>query len=89
MNIIEKLKSFGVEITAEMEKAFTGDFLSEQEVEKKLGKAEKERDGWKERAETAESTLKGFEGKDFEGITKDRDEWKEKFEKMCKRGEQI
>ena len=28
MNIIEKLKSFKVEVTPEMEKAFAGDFLS-------------------------------------------------------------
>lgn len=41
-----------------------------------------ERDTWKTRAETAEGTLKGFEGKDFDGITKDRDAWKEKFEKL-------
>lgn len=41
-----------------------------------------ERDTWKTRAETAEGTLKGFEGKDFDGITKDRDAWKEKFEEL-------
>lgn len=41
-----------------------------------------DRDKWKTRAETAEDTLKGFDGKDFDGITKDRDAWKEKFEKL-------
>ena len=82
MNIIEKLKSFKVEVTPEMEKAFAGDFLSELEVQKKLGKTEEDRDAWKKRAETAEETLKGFEGKDFDGITKDRDEWKQKFETL-------
>ena len=50
--------------------------------QKKVSTAEAERDDWKKRAETAENTLKGFEGKDFEGITKDRDEWKQKFEKL-------
>ena len=80
MNIIEKLKQFNVEITAEMEKAFSGDFLSEREVEKKLSRAENDRDSWKQRAETAEETLKGFEGKDFDTITKERDEWKKKAE---------
>ena len=65
MNIIEKLKQFNVEVTPEMEKAFSGDFLSELEVNKKLSKAENDRDSWKQRAETAEETLKGFEGKDF------------------------
>lgn len=80
MNIIEKLKQFNVEITAEMEKAFSGDFLSEREVEKKLSRAENDRDSWKQRAETAEETLKGFEGKDFDTITRERDEWKKKAE---------
>ena len=80
MNIIEKLKQFNVEVTPEMEKAFAGDFLSELEVDKKLKKAESDRDSWKERAETAEETLKGFEGKDFDTITRERDEWKKKAE---------
>ena len=80
MNIIEKLKQFNVEVTPEMEKAFSGDFLSELEVNKKLSKAENDRDSWKQRAETAEETLKGFDGKDFDTITKERDEWKKKAE---------
>lgn len=80
MNIIEKLKQFKVEVTPEMEKAFSGDFLSELEVEKKLSKTQTERDSWKQRAETAEETLKGFDGKDFDTITKERDEWKKKAE---------
>lgn len=80
MNIIEKLKQFKVEVTPEMEKAFAGDFLSELEVEKKLSKTQNDRDAWKQRAETAEETLKGFEGKDFDTITKERDEWKKKAE---------
>ena len=80
MNIIEKLKQFNVEVNPEMEKAFAGDFLSELEVTKKLNKAENDRDAWKKRAETAEETLKGFEGKDFDTITKERDEWKKKAE---------
>ena len=80
MNIIEKLKQFNVEVTPEMEKAFSGDFLSELEVNKKLSRAENDRDSWKQRAETAEETLKGFEGKDFDTITRERDEWKKKAE---------
>ena len=35
MNIIDKLKTLGVEITAEMEKAFPGEFVSDLEVQKK------------------------------------------------------
>ena len=44
------------------------------------GKAESDRDSWKERAETAENTLKGFEGVDVDGMQKMIDEWKEKAE---------
>lgn len=80
MNIIEKLKQFNVEVTPDMEKAFSGEFLSEKEVEKKISKAENDRDSWKQRAETAEETLKGFDGKDFDTITRERDEWKKKAE---------
>lgn len=47
---------------------------------KRADKAEQDRDTWKGRAETAENTLKGFEGKDFEAIQKERDEWKTKYE---------
>lgn len=47
---------------------------------KRAEKAEQDRDNWKNRAETAEGTLKGFEGKDFEAIEKERNEWKEKAE---------
>lgn len=34
------------------------------------------------RAETAEETLKGFGGKDFDAITRERDEWKTKHEEL-------
>ena len=81
MNIIDKLKQFNVEVTPEMEKAFSGDFLSELEVNKKLSKAENDRDSWKQRAETAEETLKGFEGKDLNAMQKEIDDWKEKATK--------
>lgn len=81
MNIIEKLKTFNVEITLEMEKAFSGDFLSEREVEKKLSKLQNENESLKERAETAEETLKGFEGKDLDAMQKEIDDWKEKATK--------
>lgn len=80
MNIIEKLKQFNVEVTPEMEKAFSGDFLSEKEVEKKVSKLQTDNESLKKRAETAEETLKGFEGKDFDTITRERDEWRKKAE---------
>lgn len=86
MDIFEMLKNAGVEIPEDRKDAFNTEFRkaykSEAEVSKKVSAAEKERDSWKERAETAEETLKGFEGKDFEEIMKERDAWKEKFEKL-------
>ena len=40
MDIIDKLKSLGVEITAEMEKTFAGEWVSSLEVQKKADKIE-------------------------------------------------
>lgn len=87
-NILEILKTNGVEIpeekTAEINKAISENYKTIAEVEKKLSKIEVEKNNWKERAEMAEETLKGFEGKDFEAITRERDEWKEKAEQAEK-----
>ena len=83
-NIIEILKSNGIDVpedkVATINKAVAENYKTVSEVEKKTSKLESERDSWKERAETAEETLKGFEGKDFDTITKERDEWKKKAE---------
>ena len=80
MNIIEKLKQFNVEVTPEMEKAFAGEFLSDKEVEKKLSKVQTENETLKQRAETAEETLKGFEGIDPAKIQEEVESWKKKAE---------
>lgn len=86
VKIISELEKLGLEITDEqkesIKKSIGEEVYSESEHEKKVKKVEAERDGFKERAETAEETLKGFEGKNFDEITKDRDAWKEKFEKL-------
>ena len=83
-NIIEILKSNGIEVPEDkvstINKAVAENYKTVSEVEKKTSKLESERDSWKERAENAEETLKGFEGKDFDTITKERDEWKKKAE---------
>lgn len=83
-NIIEILKSNGIDIpedkVATINKAVAENYKTVSEVEKKTSKLESERDSWKDRAETAEETLKGFEGKDFDTITRERDEWKKKAE---------
>ena len=83
-NIIEILKSNGIEVPEEkvatINKAVAENYKTVSEVEKKTSKLESERDSWKERAESAEETLKGFDGKNFDEITKERDEWKKKAE---------
>lgn len=80
--LIETLKQFGIEIPeekqSEVKKAMSEHYKNAAEHRKAISKLETERDSWKDRAETAEGTLKGFEGKDFEAITRERDEWKEK-----------
>lgn len=55
-----------------------------QNEKKKTEKAEGERDQWKTRAETAEDTLKGFDGVDVEKLTKDIADWKSKAEQAEK-----
>lgn len=72
MDILELLKKYGVELPEDQEKEFNKEFRktykSEGEVTKALEKVEKDRDAWKERAETAEKALTGFEGKKPEEI---------------------
>ena len=84
MNLIEKLKAKNIEVTQEMEEILAGDFIFVQEHERKIKRVEEERDKFKQDYETASETLKGFEGKDFEEITRDRDEWKAKAEQAEK-----
>lgn len=43
-----------------------------------------ERDTYKTQYETAKATLDGFEGKDFDAITRERDDWKQKAEQAEK-----
>ena len=82
--LIETLKGFGIEVPedkhAEVKKALSAHYKNVAEHDKAISRLETDRDGWKQRAETAEETLKGFDGKDFETITKERDEWKRKAE---------
>lgn len=82
--LIETLKQFGIEIPddkqSEVKKTLSEHYKNANEHKKAISKIEDDRDSWKQRAETAEETLKGFEGKDFDTITKERDEWKKKAE---------
>ena len=73
--LIDTLKSFGIEIPedkqADVKKSLSEHYKNAKEVAKTLSKVEGERDDWKERAETAEETLKGFDGIDPEKIAAD------------------
>ena len=80
--LIETLKSFGIEIPedkqADVKKALSEHYKNTGEVAKTLTKVEDERDAWKERAETAENTLKSFDGIDPESIKRELSAWKQK-----------
>jgi hypothetical protein len=88
VKIISELEKIGISLTDEqkeaIKKSIGEELYSKQELDKKVSKVETERDGYKERAETAEETLKGFDGKDFDTITRERDEWKQKAEQAEK-----
>ena len=81
-NIETILKEFGLEIPsdkqAEFSKKVAENYVTKAEHEKKIGKIEADRDTWKEKAETAETTLKGFEGVDPDKIQSELKEWQQK-----------
>lgn len=63
MNIIDKLKTLGVEITPEIEKAFPGEFVSDLEVQKKNDKIatlEAEKKELETKQETLEKELQAM-----------------------------
>ena len=82
--LIETLKSFGIDIPedkqADVKKALSEHYKNAGEVSKTLSKVENERDNWKIRAETAEATLKNFDGIDPETIKTELATWKQKAE---------
>lgn len=83
-NIEAILTELGIEVPADKKENLTKkvaeNYVTKAEHEKKLGKAETDRDAWKEKAETAESTLKGFEDVDLETMQRDLADWKKKAE---------
>lgn len=76
-NILEILSELGITVPedkqAELNKAVAKNYKTIVEHENKISKLTEERD-------TAVETLKGFEGKDFDAITRERDEWKRKHD---------
>lgn len=83
-NMIEICKDFGIEIPAdkhaEFNKAVAENYKTVAEHEKKVNRLTDDLAAEKKRADDAVETLKGFEGKDFDAITRERDEWKTKHD---------
>lgn len=91
-NITKILEDLGVEIPEDkkdaLNKKVSENYKTIAEYEKKVAKMDAELERATERAESAENTLKGFEGKDFDAIAKERDEWKVKAENAQKEYEE-
>ena len=83
-NIEAILTELGIEVPADKKENLTKkvaeNYITKAEHEKKLGKVETDRDTWKEKAETAETTLKSFEGVDLDTMQKELSDWKKKAE---------
>lgn len=79
-NIIDVCKDFGFEVPADkledFNKAVAENYKTVSDYQKQVDKAARE----KTRADTAEETLKGFDGKDYDAIIHERDEWKRKHD---------
>lgn len=83
-NIHTILSELGITIQedkkAEFDRAVAENYKTIVEYEKKVDRLSDDLADMTKRAETAEETLKGFEGKDFDAITRERDEWKTKHD---------
>lgn len=83
-NMIDICKDFGIEIPAEkhaeFNRAVAENYKTVAEHEKKVKNLTDDLAAANQRADDAEQTLKGFEGKDFDAITRDRDDWKKRYD---------
>lgn len=88
-NIIDILKGLGIEVpedkASDLNKEVAENYKTVAEFDKKVSKMQTEIDNATERANTAEDTLKGFEGKNFDEITADRDKWKTDYEALVQK----
>lgn len=84
-NIEAILTELEIEIPAEKKTELTKkvleNYVTKGEYDKKVSRLESDRDTWKEKAETAETTLKSFDGVDVEGMKQSIADWKAKAEK--------
>lgn len=87
-NIIEILKANGLELTEEqitaVNKAVAENYKTVAEFDKKVGKLETERDGYKSQLNEVNETLKGFEGVDLDGMKNQLAEAQKKAEEAEK-----
>ena len=85
-NIHTILSEIGISIPddkkAEFDKAVAENYKTSAEFEKKVTRLTDDLEAEKKRANTAVETLKGFEGKDFDAITRERDDWKKKHDDL-------
>jgi hypothetical protein len=65
---------------AAFDKAVAENYKTTAEHEKKVNRLTEDLAAEKKRADDAVETLKGFEGKDFDAITRERDDWKRKHD---------
>lgn len=83
-NIEAILKELGIEVPedkkSDLTKKVSENYVTKAEHDKKISRAESDRDAWKEKAETAEETLKGFEGIDPAQVQAQLAEYKKKAE---------
>lgn len=83
-NIEAILSDFGITIPDEKKndlmKAVSENYVTVAEHEKKMTRLETDRDNWKSKAETAEATLKGFDGVDIDTMKSELETWKKKAE---------
>lgn len=90
-NILTILADNGIEVTDEqkesIESAVKENYLTRAEFDKKISKTEADRDTWKEKAETAEEALKGFEGIDPKEYEKKLAEYQKKAEEAEQKAE--
>lgn len=91
-NIEAILTDLGIEIPAdkklELTKKVSENYVTKAEHDKKIGKVETERDNWKSKAESAEETLKKFDGVDLDTMQTELADWKKKAEDAEKDYEQ-
>lgn len=79
-NIETILKEYSLEIPEDKREEFRIKFHENYKTVNDYGKLEADRDTWKEKAETAEATLRSFEGIDPEKIQSELKEWQQKAE---------